>query len=142
MNQNGNRNRRQARLYAFQTIFANEFTDPAEHIAIPDEDSTTANRDRAYAQLLIDGVFSKRQAIDEILQAHSPKRTIARMGAAERNILRLAIFEMMFAPEKLDPRIVINEAITLAKEFGTEKGYMFVNGVLDAVAKKGVTVTV
>ena len=87
-------------------------------------------------------MFGKRQAIDEILQAHSPKRTIARMGAAERNILRLAIFEMMFAPEKLDPRIVINEAITLAKEFGTEKGYMFVNGVLDAIAKKGVTVTV
>lgn len=131
-----NRNRRQARLYAFQNLYAKEFHNPEEAIIMPEEETlTNGAMDVAYAEAIINGVTANLAVIDELLQAHSPKRKIAQLGAIERNLLRLAVWELTISAEQIDPRIVINEAVQLAKDFGSDKGYKFINAVLDAIAK-------
>lgn len=132
-----NRNRRQARLYAFQSLYAKEFHNPEETVIMPDEESNSNGAmDVAYAEAIINGVTANQSILDELLQAHSPKRKIGQLGAVECNVLRLAAWELTVSPEAIDPRIVINEAVQLAKDFGSDKGYKFINAVLDAIAKE------
>ena len=132
-----NRNRRQARLYAFQSLYAKEFHNLEETVIMPEEESNSNGAmDVAYAEAIINGVTANQSILDELLQAHSPKRKIGQLGAVERNVLRLAAWELTVSPEAIDPRIVINEAVQLAKDFGSDKGYKFINAVLDAIAKE------
>ncbi|KAF1682370.1 transcription antitermination factor NusB [Veillonella sp. R32] len=137
-----NRNRRQARLYAFQSLYAKEFHTAEDIISVPtaEEVNTTAGMDIAYAEAIIQGVEANKTTIDALLQAHSPKRKIAQLGAVERNVLRLATWELTISNEAIDPRIIINEAIQLTKDYGAEKSYKFVNAVLDTIAKNKATV--
>lgn len=132
-----NRNRRQARLYAFQSLYAKEFHNPEDTVIMPEEESgATGAMDIAYAEALINGVTANQTVLDNLLQAHSPKRKIGQLGAVERNVLRLAAWELTVSEEAIDPRIIINEAVQLAKDFGSDKGYKFINAVLDAIAKE------
>lgn len=132
-----NRNRRQARLYAFQSLYAKEFHKPEDSVIMPEEESgSTGAMDIAYAEAIINGVTANQEILDNLLQAHSPKRKIGQLGAVERNVLRLAAWELTVSAEAIDPRIIINEAVQLAKDFGSDKGYKFVNAVLDAIAKE------
>lgn len=132
-----NRNRRQARLYAFQSLYAKEFHNPEDTVIMPEEESgNTGAMDIAYAEALINGVTANQTVLDNLLQAHSPKRKIGQLGAVERNVLRLAAWELTVSEEAIDPRIIINEAVQLAKDFGSDKGYKFINAVLDAIAKE------
>ena len=132
-----NRNRRQARLYAFQSLYAKEFHKPEDSVIMPEEESgSTGAMDIAYAEAIINGVTANQEILDNLLQAHSPKRKIGQLGAVERNVLRLAAWELTVSTEAIDPRIIINEAVQLAKDFGSYKGYKFVNAVLDAIAKE------
>ncbi|MBS4912756.1 MAG: transcription antitermination factor NusB [Negativicoccus succinicivorans] len=129
-----NRNRRLARVYAFQTLYALEFHKGEESTPIPTDDFGAL--DIAYANAIIDGTKANLEAIDALLQSHSPKRKIAHLGAVERNVLRLATWEMVYAPEPVEAGIVINEAIQLVKEYGADKSYKFVNAVLDVISKE------
>ena len=85
--------------------------------------------------LLTSGVSSRRTELDEIITEHSHTWTIHRMPAIDRNILRLAIYELMDRPE-VPIAVIINEAVELAKRFSTEESGRYVNGVLSAIAKK------
>ena len=85
--------------------------------------------------LLTAGVSSRRTELDEIITEHSHTWTIHRMPAIDRNILRLAIFELMDRPD-VPVAVIINEAVELAKRFSTEESGRYVNGVLSAIAKK------
>ncbi|SUP40871.1 transcription antitermination factor NusB [Veillonella criceti] len=135
-----NRNRRQARLYAFQSLYAKEFHKAEDIISVPraEEVNPTQGMDVAYAEAIIQGVEANKMTIDALLQSHSPKRKISQLGAVERNVLRLATWELTISDEAIDPRIIINEAIQLTKDYGAEKSYKFVNAVLDAIAKQKV----
>ncbi len=86
------------------------------------------------AECMIRGVLAGRDEIDELLSGQSRHWKVARMGLLERNILRLAVWELLttHAPKK----VVINEAIRLAKEFASADSSKFVNGVLDATEKR------
>lgn len=126
-----NRNRRLARVYAFQNLYAAEFHKGEESIEIPMDEFPAL--DLAFAQAIIEGTTEHKSAIDDILQSHSPKRKIAHLGAVERNVLRMATWELIFAEEKIDGRIIINEAIQLTKEYGADNSYKFVNSVLDSI---------
>ncbi len=87
---------------------------------------------RDFARALVAGVTEGRAAIDDTLAAHSRNWRIERMAAVDRNILRLAIYELS---ETETPAVVIlDEAVELARRFGTDASPSFVNGVLDAVA--------
>ena len=85
--------------------------------------------------LLTSGVSSRRTELDEIITEHSHTWTIHRMPAIDRNILRLAIYELMDRPE-VPIAVIINEAVELAKRFSTEESGRYVNGVLSAIARK------
>ncbi len=85
--------------------------------------------------LLTAGVSSRRTELDEIITEHSHTWTIHRMPAIDRNILRLAIYELTDRPD-VPVAVIINEAVELAKRFSTEESGRYVNGVLSAIAKK------
>ncbi len=83
---------------------------------------------------LVYGVLSKKADIDKKLDAASENWRVERMPAVDRNILRLAVFEMMQG--KLPPPVVIDEALELARRFSGQESVPFVNGVLDGVRKQ------
>lgn len=134
-----NRNRRLARVYAFQTLYATEFHKGDAPVSIPTDDFPAL--DLEFAEAIIKGTEAELGTIDEILQSHSPKRKIAHLGAVERNVLRMAAWEMLYSNDGVDPRIIINEAIQLTKEYGADNSYKFVNAVLDTVRKSNVPKT-
>ena len=80
------------------------------------------------------GVALQRDAIDEVVQRHSPNWRIGRMSRIDRNILRLATFELLYQ-EDVPKKVAINEAIEVAKRFGSEDSSSFINGILDKVAQ-------
>ncbi len=83
-----------------------------------------------FAEQLLRGIESNRERIDEALKATTQNWRLERMAATDRSILRLAAFEIMFFDETPGP-VAINEAIELAKRYGTNNSSQFVNGILD-----------
>jgi N utilization substance protein B len=87
---------------------------------------------RTFATNLLNGVISRQATIDEKITKYTANYELRRISAVDRNILRMAIYEMLYA-EDVPPIVAINEAIDIAKKFGTEESGKFVNGVLDRV---------
>jgi N utilization substance protein B len=87
---------------------------------------------RQYAEKLISGVNEKREEIDKVIIAFSQKWDMARMPVVDRNILRIGVFEMKFCPD-VPPVVSIDEAVTVAKDFSSEKSGFFVNGILNSI---------
>ena len=90
----------------------------------------------AFANSLFDGVLLHRTAIDQILVATATNWRLPRMLPSDRNILRLATFELLYRTEVEAVPVILNEAIELAKRFGTADSAKFVNGILDQIAKQ------
>ncbi len=91
---------------------------------------------RAFAEELVRGVETHRTAIDKRIRERCPNWKIERLGSVERAVLRLGVYELVFAPETTPAAVAINEAVDLAKFFGSLQAGSFVNGVLDAVARR------
>lgn len=89
----------------------------------------------SFARELVNGVAEKQKEIDEVIERYSKNWKLSRMSAIDRNILRLATYELLFRPD-IPPKVSINEAVELAKAFGTEESASFVNGILDAIYRK------
>lgn len=87
-----------------------------------------------FASLLCRGVLENLDAIDGILNRYSEHWRVSRMSPIDRNILRLSVYEMVFLSDIPLP-VTINEAIEVAKEFGSETSAAFVNGILDKIGK-------
>ncbi|HYN21433.1 MAG TPA: transcription antitermination factor NusB [Thermoanaerobaculia bacterium] len=88
-----------------------------------------------FAQELVKGTLESREAIDEMIRGQADNWRLERMPAVDRNVLRLAIFEMLHETDT--PKLVIvDEAIELAKKFGSEQSGRFVNGLLDGLLKQ------
>ena len=132
--------RRQAREMALKGLYMWEFAkeksdDELLAVAgeeIPEKDS----RDRAYASVLFAGTKENMAAIDQEISSLSANWEITRMAALDRNILRIAAFEMFYCQEKIPQSVAINEAVELAKEYGADDSAGFVNGVLGSMVKK------
>jgi N utilization substance protein B len=88
----------------------------------------------AYAQTLVKGTLEHLEEIDDIIRRQAEHWRLERMPAVDRNILRLAVFEFLYETD-VPQLVVLDEAIELAKEFGTEQSGRFVNGVLDGILK-------
>ena len=93
-------------------------------------------RARAFAETLARGVAENREAIDAKLEGRMRHWTLGRIGSVERAALRLGAYELAFAADPLPAAVVINEAVDLAKYFGTNESGRFVNGILDALARR------
>lgn len=93
--------------------------------------------DAPFMERLLDGVLQKQSELDLIIGKAAPEWPIERIAPVDRNILRLGLYELLFADRKEVPaKVAINEAIELAKQFGGENSSRFVNGVLGAVYKE------
>jgi N utilization substance protein B len=88
---------------------------------------------RAFAEELALGVAAHRDELDEHIAAHARNWRVDRMAAVDRNVLRLAVYELLHTGTPAS--IVLDEAIELARDFGGERSPAFVNGVLDAIAR-------
>jgi len=87
---------------------------------------------RLFADPLIRGTIEHRDAIDEHIKKHAKNWDFHRIATVDRNIMRLAIYEMLFR-EDIPPIVSINEAVDIAKKFSTQDSGKFVNGILDKV---------
>ena len=93
--------------------------------------------DLPFMEKLLDGVMAKRPELDLIIEKAAPEWPIDRISPVDRNILRLGLYELLFADRSEVPaKVAINEAIELAKQFGGDNSSRFVNGVLGAVYKE------
>ena len=127
--------RRKSREFALQMLFqwdmARQKPDPIEQSFWRTARATDSTR--KFANQLFEGAVSQVESSDELVGKLSENWRFDRLAAVDRNILRLAIFELRFgtAPAK----VVINEALELAKKFSSEEAPAFLNGVLDAALK-------
>lgn len=87
---------------------------------------------RLFADPLITGTLKHRQALDDVIRQHAKNWDLHRMAVVDRNIMRLAIYEMLYR-EDIPPVVSINEAVDIAKKFSTSDSGKFVNGILDKV---------
>ena len=133
--------RRRAREAALQMLYQSEVGKAGALEAIatywparePDEQLDEPLRE--FANGLVRGVLGRRDEIDGHLSAHTQNWRIERMTVIDRIVLRLAVFEMLGEPET-PSKVIINEAIELARAFSGEEAVGFVNGVLDAMRKQ------
>ena len=107
--------------------------DPAKLEATFWRTARGADKTREFANLLFEGAANDAAALDEIIGKHCENWRFDRLAAIDRAILRLAIHEM--SSSDTPPKVVLNEAVELAKKFSSEESGAFVNGVLDSVHK-------
>jgi len=100
----------------------------------PGKAAVTA-KTRTFTEKLVAGVMMHRDDIDERIKKYTANYELNRLAAVDRNILRVAIYEMLHSPD-VAPVVIINEAIEIAKKFGAEKSGGFVNGILDRIKRE------
>lgn len=135
-------NRHLARSVVLQTLFEWD-TSHAEESAVADmlsrnvEEFGGEDTDRPFMDALLKGVIAKRPDLDLVITKAAPDWPLERIAPVDRNILRIGLFELLFADRTQVPaKVAINEAIELAKIFGGDSSGRFVNGVLGAVYKE------
>lgn len=126
--------RRQARQYALQVLYSLELNPEPE--ASTDEilPDTVTGKELAFAEALVESVRSHLDEIDPMLAAHLKRWSLSQLNVVDKNILRMGVAELLYTEEKLDKKIVINEAVEMAKVFGGENSYRLVNGILNTIA--------
>lgn len=130
--------RRKSREVALQFLYQldlNNEPDPATRggefwTAHPVDEST-----RAFADALVRGAKQNQTKVDQIIRQYTEHWDLDRMAVVDRNILRLAVYELLWHAD-VPVKVVINEAIEIAKKFGTQESGRFINGILDRVHKE------
>ncbi len=127
--------RRKARIIALQSLFELDTVghEPADCVSRIAEEESASKEIAAYAHELVDGVTENKQRINEIIEETAPAWPLDQIAATDRNILRLAIYEIVI-DNKVPMRAAINEAVELAKKYGGDNSPRFVNGVLGSVS--------
>ena len=137
--------RKLAREAAFKALFQLDFNfdetqrEFCEDLAIEtmfNDNPKLTKKDLAYIESSVKGTRARLEEIDGIITAHLKEGwQLPRLMAADRNILRLAVYEMKFSVPPVEKAVVINEAVELAKRYGTDDSSRFVNGILEAISK-------
>lgn len=109
-------------------LYFDSFCNPSS-----DEDEEVSKENLEFSQSLVSNIIEKFETIDALISAASTRWSISRMARVDRNILRLATCELAFHND-IPMNVSINEAIEIAKRFGTDDSPMFINGVLDNIA--------
>ncbi|MHB8882898.1 MAG: transcription antitermination factor NusB [Thermodesulfovibrionales bacterium] len=129
-------NRRKAREFALQQLFQSEYAEGDEWSqdpAVLQPGVKVEEGVRLFADELVKGTLGHAQEIDRIIQKAADNWDIGRMAVVDRNILRCAVFELMFRSD-IPAAVTINEALEIAKKFSSADSVSFINGLLDKVA--------
>ena len=127
--------RRKSREAALQALFfieMNPFNSNESSLAVFSENFPVKEGSQPYFSRLVLGVEEQKEAIDRLIKDFAENWRIERMSGVDRNILRIAVFELVYCND-IPPRVAINEAIDLGKQYGTEESGAFINGILDSI---------
>ena len=127
--------RRKSRELALKVLYQMEHGDASAEEALASFADNFAAPARLwdYARELVLGISGHADQIDQDLAGASRRWRVERMDRVDRNILRLACYEMRFAAELVPPKVAINEAVELAKRYGADESPAFINAVLDSL---------
>jgi len=130
-------NRRKAREIAMQALFFIDMakTNDKENIKLFCDTYTPPKKVLPFFYKLIEGVISQKSEIDSIIDRFSNNWKINRMSCVDRNIIRIAVYELLFCDD-IPSKVSINEAIDIGKRYSTDDSGAFINGVLDAICNK------
>ena len=131
-------NRHLGRIVALQTLYEFEFrTQSEDTTAVVGEilkrnldRYETAIEDTKFVEVLVEGVIEHQKDIDDQLRPIAPDWPIEQIARVDRSILRIGVYELLHQADIVPPKVVINEAVELAKAFGSDNSSKFVNGVL------------
>lgn len=107
--------------------------DPQEVLARRVAEDGLAPDAAEYAKELVNGVLKHISTIDDLIQKAAPAWPFAQMARIDRNIIRIALYEALFRPDRVPFKVAVNEAVELAKLFGSESSSRFVNGVVGSI---------
>lgn len=129
--------RRRARAVVLQVLYELDFTDHEAKTALEArfEDRPLPEAAEKFARSLATGVQTYRTYLDSVVGDLAPEWPIDQIAAVDRNVLRIAIYELLFEVD-IPPKVAINEAVELAKMFGSESSPRFVNGVLGSLVSR------
>ena len=131
--------RRISRELVVQSLFQIDFSgcsaEKALNAAVEEQNSKNALKALNYAQIALNGILNLLAEIDAKITEFSIDWEVSRMPAVDRNILRLAVYEIYFAEEKIPAGIAINEAVEIAKIYGSEDSPRFINGLLGKMVR-------
>ena len=131
--------RRKARELALQVLFHIDFTggNPAEVMTavygMQEEEIPESVND--YVKWVVTGTLSRKDEIDLLISELARDWKLERMGGVDRAVTRMAIYEIKFGEDKVPPRAAVNEAVELAKHFGSDESGRFVNGILGSLVR-------
>ena len=131
-------NRHLGRIVALQTLYEFEFRTESEDTSADVKEILKRNLDRydtaiedtKFVDVLVAGVLKEQADIDAKIQPIAPDWPIEQIARIDRNILRIGVYELLHQADLVPPKVVINEAVELAKAFGSDNSSKFVNGVL------------
>ena len=129
------RKRTKSREIALKILYAWEITDDSLDICCEEYLKNNNSEEDVvveYAERLVSGIGSNIKKIDEMILSHATNWRLDRMATIDRNIIRIASFELVFM-EDMPPKVAINEAIEMAKKYGSRDSGNFVNGILDKI---------
>lgn len=131
-------NRHLGRIVALQTLYEYEFRDGLSDGQLQASEIITRNLERyaddiediPFVKSLVDGVITHQGELDEKIQPIAPDWPLHQVARIDRNILRIGMYELLYCQKDVPARVAINEAVELAKSFGSDNSSKFINGVL------------
>jgi N utilization substance protein B len=126
--------RRQAREIAMQALF---YMDMRNNVSKGMLEHFCGNfslppKSQAFFMKLVSGVLEARGELDALIEQFSKNWDISRMSCVDRNVMRIAVFELLYCDD-IPPKVSINEAVDVGKKFGTEDSGAFINGIMDSI---------
>ena len=136
-------NRHLGRIVVLQTLYEYEFRSQSEDKNVDLADIIARNMeryedtigDKKFVQDLLNGIVERQVELDTKLQPMAPEWPISQISRIDRNVLRMGLFELLYMQETVPPKVAINEAVELAKAFGSDNSSKFINGVLGTAFK-------
>ena len=126
--------RRQARELAMQALFYMDMRKDASEEMLEDFCGCfcPSKKSRPFLIKLVTGVLETKGRIDALVERFSQNWQISRMSCVDRNVMRIAVYEMLYCDD-IPPKVSINEAIDIGKKFGTQESGAFINGIMDTI---------
>ena len=136
-------NRHLGRIVVLQTLYEYEFRSQAQDKTVDLAEIIFRNMkqyeevigDKQFVQDLLNGIIEKQVELDTKLQPMAPEWPISQIARIDRNVLRMGLYELLYSRETVPPKVAINEAVELAKAFGSDNSSKFINGVLGTAYK-------